>query len=145
MLCISYLRHCKSAIYSVAVSPDGTLLASASKDTTARLWDTRTGTELTALVRQHHLPVCCAAFTADGRRIVTGPSNDPILRVWDIESTQSMGIPRRHKGLVGSLAFSSDGKYFVLGKSRESMECGNWTRSCYWSMKYTMSDSHRMI
>ena len=105
----------KSAVYCLSVSPDGTLLASASKDTSVRLWDIRAGAELTALVRQHRLPVRCVAFTADGKRIVTGSSNDAILRVWDIESTGSMGIPRRHKGLVGSLAFSSDGKYLVSG------------------------------
>ncbi|KAL4068832.1 hypothetical protein V8B97DRAFT_754129 [Scleroderma yunnanense] len=109
------LRGHKSTVLSLAVSPDDMLLASASKDTSVRLWDIRTGAELSALVRQHRLPVRCVAFTPDGRRIVTSSSNDAILRVWDIECTGSMGIMRRHKGLVGTLAFSSDGKYLVSG------------------------------
>ncbi|KAI6024326.1 hypothetical protein EDC04DRAFT_278657 [Pisolithus marmoratus] len=109
------LRGHHSTIYSLSISPNGTLLVSASKDTTARLWDIRVGVELPALVRQHRLPVRCITFTADGRRIVTSSSNDPVLRVWDTECTGSMGVTRRHKGLVGSVSFSSDGKRLVSG------------------------------
>ncbi|KAI6135990.1 hypothetical protein F5141DRAFT_1059254 [Pisolithus sp. B1] len=109
------LQGHNSTIYSLSVSPNGALLASASKDTTVRLWDIRVGKELPALVRQHRLPVRCITFTADGRSIVTSSLNDPVLRVWDTESTGSMGITRRHKGLVGSLSFSSDGKRLASG------------------------------
>ncbi|KAI6012810.1 hypothetical protein F5J12DRAFT_820855 [Pisolithus orientalis] len=109
------LRGHSSAIYSLSISPDSTLLVSASRDTTARLWDIQAGMELPALVRQHRLPVRCATFTADGRRIVTSSFNDPILRLWDTESTGSMGITRRHKGLVGYVSFSSDGQRLVSG------------------------------
>ncbi|KAI6138459.1 hypothetical protein BKA82DRAFT_4236015 [Pisolithus tinctorius] len=91
------------------------MLVSASRDTTARLWDIQAGMELPALVRQHRLPVRFATFTADGRRIVTSSFNDPILRLWDTESTGSMGITRRHKGLVGYVSFSSDGQRLVSG------------------------------
>ncbi|KAG6333192.1 hypothetical protein ID866_5896 [Astraeus odoratus] len=115
----------KSAIYSIAISPNGTLLASASKDTTVRLWDIHKGVEHTALVRQHRLQLRCVAFTADGQRIVTASSGDPVVRVWDVESTGSMGIPRRHKGLVGSLAFSSDGKYLVSGGKDQRVRVWN--------------------
>ncbi|KAI6159279.1 hypothetical protein EDD17DRAFT_1762561 [Pisolithus thermaeus] len=109
------LQGHNSTIYSLSVSPNGALLASASKDTTVRLWDIQVGKELPALVRQHRLPVRCITFTADGRSIVTSSLNDPVLRVWDTESTGSMGITRRHKGLVGSLSFSSDGKRLASG------------------------------
>ncbi|KAI6109386.1 WD40-repeat-containing domain protein [Pisolithus thermaeus] len=109
------LQGHNSTIYSLSISPNGTFLASASKDTTVRLWDIREGKELPALVRQHRLPVRYITFTADGRSIVTSSLNDPVLRVWDTESTGSMGITRRHKGLVGSLSFSSDGKRLASG------------------------------
>jgi WD40 repeat protein len=104
----------KSDIFSIAISPCGTLLASGSKDTTVRFWDISTGTELSHLVRQHRLPVRSVAFSRDGKRIVTG-SYDATVRVWDVESVGSMGAPRLHKGLVSHLAFSSDGTRIVSG------------------------------
>lgn len=104
----------KSDIFSIAVSPSGTLLASASKDTTVRIWDLSTGTELSHLVRQHRLPVRSVTFSHDGKRIVTG-SYDTTVRVWDVESVGSMGATRLHKGLVSHIAFSTDGKRIVSG------------------------------
>ncbi|KAF9225142.1 hypothetical protein BS17DRAFT_580275 [Gyrodon lividus] len=108
------LRGHNSDIYSLAVSPSGTLLASASKDTSVRLWDLPTGTEYSHLIRQHRLPVRCVAFSHDGKRVVTG-SQDATVRVWDVESVGSMGGQRLHKGLVSHLAFSADGKRIVSG------------------------------
>ncbi|KIJ13795.1 hypothetical protein PAXINDRAFT_13343 [Paxillus involutus ATCC 200175] len=108
------LKGHNSGIYSLAVSPCGTLLASASKDTSVRLWDLSTGTELPHLIRQHRLPVRCVAFSPDGKRIVTG-SQDATVRMWDVESVGSMGGQRLHKGLVSDLAFSADGKRILSG------------------------------
>ena len=107
-------RDHQSDIFSIAISPCGTLLASASKDTTVRLWDVSTGTELSHLVRQHRLPVRCVTFSHDGKRIVTG-SHDVTVRVWDVESVGSMGGVRLHKGLVSHIAFSADGTRIVSG------------------------------
>ncbi|KAH0837748.1 quinon protein alcohol dehydrogenase-like superfamily [Lanmaoa asiatica] len=103
-----------SDIFSIAISPCGTLLASASKDTTVRLWNMSTGTELSHLIRQHRLPVRVVTFSHDGKRIVTG-SYDSTVRIWDVESVGSMGTTRLHKGLVSHLAFSADGTWIVSG------------------------------
>lgn len=108
-----FMGH-NSDIFSIAISPCGTLLASASKDTTVRLWDMSTGTELSHLIRQHRLPVRVVTFSHDGKRIVTG-SHDATVRVWDVESEGSMAATRLHKGLVSHLAFSSDGTRIVSG------------------------------
>ncbi|KAI6139916.1 hypothetical protein BKA82DRAFT_4203105, partial [Pisolithus tinctorius] len=114
-----------SAIYSLSISPDSTCSYGTPRS-----------------VRQHRLPVRFATFTADGRRIVTSSFNDPILRLWDTESTGSMGITRRHKGLVGYVSFSSDGQRLVSGgKDRRvrvwDVETGAMTAELFLEREFT--------
>jgi WD40 repeat protein len=60
-------------VTSVAFSPDGNRLVSASRDNDAILWDARNG-KLLRVLRAHFGPVFDARFSPDGRWIVTaGP------------------------------------------------------------------------
>jgi WD40 repeat protein/energy-coupling factor transporter ATP-binding protein EcfA2 len=65
------------------------------------------------LVLGHEDAVNRAAFSPDGRRIVTA-SDDRTARIWDAATGQSIGEPLRgHGGVVWSAAFSSDGQRIV--------------------------------
>jgi WD40 repeat protein len=64
----------------MAFSPDGRLLATASDDSTARLWDPATGEHLRTLTG-HHSAVWGVAFSLDGRLLATA-SEDKTARVW---------------------------------------------------------------
>lgn len=55
---------------------------SASADDTARIWDVATGATVMTL-RGHENDVAFAAFSPDGRRIVTA-SWDSTARIWDV-------------------------------------------------------------
>ena len=65
----------------MAFSPDGRLLATASADETARLWDPATGEYLRTLTG-HDDGVVGVAFSPDGRLLATA-SNDKTARLWD--------------------------------------------------------------
>lgn len=68
-------------LWSVAFSPDGRYLVTASEDSTARIWEVSTGDEILAL-QGHTNQVISAVFSPDGRHVATGGS-DAQLIVWD--------------------------------------------------------------
>jgi WD40 repeat protein len=101
------------AVTSVAFSPDGQRLATASRDKTAKVWDARTGQELRAL-KGHTDDVTSVAFSPDGQRLAT-TSGDGTARVWDARTGQQQLVLREHTRRVYSVAFSPDGQRLATG------------------------------
>jgi len=101
------LRGHKGTVWSVAFSPDGKLLATASHDKTVRLWDRRTGKELAAL--QHAEWVYVVAFSPDGKLLASPDGNGNVV-LWDVAERKKFAIMSLHKDRVRGLAFTPDGK-----------------------------------
>ena len=100
-------------INSVAFSPDGKTLASASSDHTAKLWDVVRGQEhVTLAVNTGRLFM--VAFSPDGRLLAAG-GDDNVIRVWDATSRVLRKSLVGHEGRVTDLAFSPDGRQLVSG------------------------------
>jgi WD40 repeat protein/tRNA A-37 threonylcarbamoyl transferase component Bud32 len=101
--------HPEVPVWAVTFSPDGTRLASAGEDRTARLWDAATGA-LLATCRGHTSKVLGVAFSPDGSRLVT-TSADGTVRQWDAATGREVEPPYdRHTGEVVAAAYSPGGK-----------------------------------
>jgi WD40 repeat protein len=106
---IATLRGHEQAIGAVAFSPDGTLVATASRDGNGRVW--RADGTGEPLVLRHEAEVNAVAFSPDGTRVATA-SNDGTARVWRVDGTGEP-LVLRHEGAVHAVDISPDGKLVV--------------------------------
>jgi WD40 repeat protein len=76
-------------VHSVIFSPEGTRIASGSKDGTVRIWDTQTGGQLAKL--QHQYGVRSVAYSADMKCIATRDFNGQ-EKQWDVTSIGALCV-----------------------------------------------------
>jgi WD40 repeat protein len=102
-------------VFAVAVAPDGTWLATASLDQTARIWDTATGQQRVILTG-HDGPVTAVAVAPDGTWVATA-SSDRTARIWDTATGQQRAILARHDRWVTAVAVAPDGTWLATASS----------------------------
>jgi glucose repression regulatory protein TUP1 len=133
-----------AGVTSVAISPDGRLVAAGSLDTAVRIWDVQTGALIEKL-RGHRDSVYSVAFTPDSKGLVSS-SLDKTLKYWDVRTLMrrdAAGMPPRakegdklatctqtfiaHKDYVLSVAISTDGQWIVSGSKDRGV--------CFWDAR----------
>lgn len=73
-----------AGVTSVALSPDGKILAAGSLDTHVRIWDAQSGARLDKL-KGHKDSVYSVVFAPDASWLVSG-SLDKTLKIWDLKN-----------------------------------------------------------
>lgn len=101
------LRGHTDTVWWAVFSPDGSRIATASADGTAKIWDATTGKELLTF-KGHTGGIYCIAFSPDGKLLITG-SVDQTARLWDADTGQELQTFNGHSGEVFSAIFSPDG------------------------------------
>ncbi len=102
-------------VQSLAISPDGTRLATVSHGSQALLWELPALTNPTVL-DGHVDNVKAVAFSPDGKLVATG-SWDKSVKLWDASTAQCVRtLPLDGPaGYVSTVAFSPDGKIVAAG------------------------------
>lgn len=100
-------------IYSLEISPNGKLLATASRDGTAGLWNYPSARIVHRLVG-HHRDVNQARFSPDGLLLATC-GDDGTLRLWDVETGKCHWTAQAHSKEASCLSFHPDGTKLVSG------------------------------
>ena len=107
-----YTMECHgSEIYSIAVSPDGTHIASGSKHGTLCLWDFTTGAHLQCLGKQEH--VLSAMFSPTGAYIIG--ASGIVIQLWDVASGAHISTFEGHRSVIECTVFSPDGAHIASG------------------------------
>jgi|CXWL01.1.fsa_nt_gi WD40 repeat protein len=110
MLISNIFRH-KGKVTATEFSPDGQWVLTASEDKTARVWDARSGLQVSGEPMQHPTAVRFAKFSPDGQRVLT-ISDDNTAYIWDARTgKQVFAMP--HPSTIFHAAYSFDKKRIV--------------------------------
>ncbi|QRW11285.1 hypothetical protein RhiLY_10284 [Ceratobasidium sp. AG-Ba] len=124
-ICEPVMGH-SADFHCIASLPNNSYIVANPRDTTACLWDARTG-GLIHEPLQHIDQVVAVALSLDARFLATGLENGE-AQIWDVETGQTITEPLAgHSDAVTCLDFSPDSLRIVSGSKDQTL--------CIWSVE----------
>ena len=117
-----------SPVGALAVSPDGTWLASASSDATVRIWDPHTGQARHTLTG-HTSGVKALAVAPDGTWLASA-SSDATVQIWDPHTGQAHHTLTGHTSEVTALAVAQDDTWLATASIDQTVRIWSIDRWC---------------
>ncbi|ELR96768.1 WD40 repeat domain-containing protein [Gloeocapsa sp. PCC 73106] len=102
------LQNVGNPTYTVAIHPNGYILASGHDDGKVKFWNLRTASEI-AEFSSHSQQVSAVLFTLDGEKLITG-SLDGTIKVWHLGTRQLLYTFTGHNSRIRALTLNPDGK-----------------------------------
>lgn len=115
--CAYTLQGHTQSIRSLAITPDGEILASGSDDKTVKLWQLATG-QIIGTLKGHSKSVTSVAMSSDGEILASG-SEDKTIKLWQLTTGLQIGKLTLgnwfsgDSGCVYAIAISPDGEILV--------------------------------
>jgi len=106
----SYAWQFLPAVWSVAVSPDGTKIASGNADGSVKIWSVNG--PLLRNMKIHDDVVTAVVYARDGKTVVSG-SKDGTVGIIDTATGQQVARLTDHAGQILSVALSPDGRWIA--------------------------------
>jgi len=109
----------QGVVYTVAISPDGSLCASGGKDATAMLWDVNDGKHLYSLDAGGNTNALCFS----PRNYWLCAATDTSIKIWDLENKNVLDelsateLPKSGIPWCVSLSWSADGNMLFAGST----------------------------
>lgn len=112
---LTFFHGHTGSVLSVAVSPDGKLLATTGADQTIRLWDLVTGKPVGQPLTGHTNAITGVAFSPDGTSLVSASLDGSLLR-WDLAHPgEHLRLTAGTPGPIHAIAVSPDRHTIATG------------------------------
>jgi WD40 repeat protein len=110
-------------VSSIAITPDGQLIASGSEDKTIKLWNLRTG-QLLRTLTGHSEGIRSIAISLDGKLLASG-GDDKTIKLWNLDTGKLLRTLTGHSEIVQSVTISPDGKLLASGSNDKTVKLWN--------------------
>ncbi|MBD1909350.1 MULTISPECIES: NB-ARC domain-containing protein [unclassified Leptolyngbya] len=117
---VKLLQEHTDWVWNIAFSPDGHWLASASLDSTLRLWSVPDGQPIHVLEGHTH-DVYGLAISADSQ-LLASTGKDYTVRLWNLPGGQNLKTLRGYTGGIHSLSLSPDGQILASSGQDETIQ-----------------------